>query len=78
MALSPATRAKVDAFLTLPSPEERRRRREACGLSAADLAVELGVSQPTLSRWERGDQLPRGKHLVAYVNVLAELERRAS
>lgn len=32
--------------------------RQAAGISQADLATELGVSQPTISGWERGESAP--------------------
>lgn len=36
------------------SPDEIRAWREAHGLSTTELARLLGVSQPTVSRWETG------------------------
>ena len=35
-----------------------RDQRAARGLSQDDLAAELGVSQGTISKWERGLNLP--------------------
>lgn len=34
--------------------------REALGLSQAQIAAEIGVSQATYSRWEQGKTTPRG------------------
>lgn len=35
-------------------PEEMKRRREALGLTQAQLARELGLDSITVSRYERG------------------------
>lgn len=36
------------------SPDDLRRRREALGLTQDDLARIFGVTNTTVSRWERG------------------------
>jgi transcriptional regulator with XRE-family HTH domain len=43
------------------------------GLSQATMATEIGVTQPTLSRYESGDIRPRGRALVAYSSLLRDL-----
>jgi DNA-binding XRE family transcriptional regulator len=52
----------------LPDPAERRRIREAAGLTQQDVAAELGVHQSLISFWkkagplgynERGERLPK-------------------
>ena len=40
---------------------ERRR----IGFKQSDLAHEIGVSESTVSRWERGVTLPYGMELIA-------------
>jgi DNA-binding transcriptional regulator YiaG len=57
----------------LPDPKERRALRESAGLSANDLAVALGVTAPTVLRWELGDRTPRGGNLTNYLAVLEAL-----
>ena len=42
-----------------------RRFRDVTSLSQEQLAERLGVSQPTVARWESGDSVPRGGHLLA-------------
>lgn len=54
----------------LPPPQMRRAMREAAGLSAAEVAAELGVTRQAISRWERGQREPRGRLLSEYVSVL--------
>ena len=47
--------------------------REACGLSASEVARELGVSPATVSRWERGERSPRGKPAEEWAALLRRL-----
>ncbi|OQQ20365.1 RNA polymerase subunit sigma-24 [Streptomyces sp. M41(2017)] len=54
----------------LPAPKERRRLREARGLTQAELASRLGVSRSTVRSWETGRTTPRGRKLEAYVRLL--------
>ena len=35
-----------------------KRRREALGIKQADMAAQLGVSQPTVANWESEDGYP--------------------
>ena len=58
----------------LPPPALRRAIREASGLSAAQVALPLGVTRQTLSNWERGTRTPSGPYLEAYIAVLDELQ----
>jgi transcriptional regulator with XRE-family HTH domain len=46
--------------------------RQRLGLSQIDLADELGVTQPSVSSWERGKQMPDMKNLVS-IEQLFEL-----
>ena len=45
-------------------------RRIAMGLSQEKLAALVGVSQGTISLWERGTIRPRKKHMAKLVEVL--------
>jgi DNA-binding transcriptional regulator YiaG len=49
------------------------RLRLAAGISQGELAAAIGVSAPTLSRWEAGDRRPRGDAAVAYARELRKL-----
>lgn len=57
------------------------RDLRAQGWSAQDLADQLGVVQPTISRWEKGGRLPALELLPRFDNLLGrprgELLRRA-
>lgn len=41
--------------------EKLRKRREELNLTQEDLADQVGVEGMTVSRWERGESLPRRK-----------------
>jgi len=47
------------------TPEDIRTRRQALGLSQAQLAGALGVSRLTVAHWEQGVQRPANVVLVA-------------
>ncbi|MEV5316367.1 helix-turn-helix domain-containing protein [Streptomyces sp. NPDC052687] len=57
----------------LPPPKERRRLREAGGLTHAQLAARVGVGRETLRAWESGRTAPRGRGRETYARLLAEL-----
>jgi transcriptional regulator with XRE-family HTH domain len=44
--------------------------RKAAGLDQTELAKALGVSQQTVSEWERGESTPRPKRMKAIAAVL--------
>lgn len=48
---------------------ELRRLRKLAGLSGADLAPQLDVSQKTVSRFERGDSLPSMPQITAWARA---------
>jgi transcriptional regulator with XRE-family HTH domain len=50
--------------------ETLRVRREEVGLSQAQLAARIGVGQQAVSRWERGEAVPRPARVVALAEVL--------
>jgi transcriptional regulator with XRE-family HTH domain len=49
------------------------RLRRVAGITQAELGGALGVTSTTISRWERGERQPRGRHAVAYLRALREL-----
>jgi transcriptional regulator with XRE-family HTH domain len=64
---------KVRAKRELPSPAVRRAIRIAAGVSQQDIADELGLTRAAVGRWETGDRLPSGDHLLGYVKILRTL-----
>jgi transcriptional regulator with XRE-family HTH domain len=49
------------------------RLRRNAGVTQAELARAIGVHPLTISRWERGQRVPRGPNAVAYARTLEEL-----
>ena len=47
-----------------------RKLRKSAGLTQAQLAEKVGVSQATVSEWERGDYLPGAQKLPALADAL--------
>jgi transcriptional regulator with XRE-family HTH domain len=69
--------AQLRAQRQLPAATERRRIREAAGVSIRQLAEALGVSPMAPVRWEQG-AMPRDPRLVReYGELLVELSRLA-
>ncbi|MFC7794156.1 telomere-associated protein Tap [Streptomyces cinereoruber] len=72
----------VDALLEqvaqddLPNPAERRRLREASGLSQAQIAQALGTRREAVSGWEAGRSEPRPPQRAAYARLLEKLGER--
>ncbi|MFG2296261.1 telomere-associated protein Tap [Streptomyces sp. NPDC048603] len=69
--------AAVDALLAqtagkdaLPAPEERKRLREAAGLSQDQVARALSVRRETVTSWESGRTDPRPPKRAAYLRLL--------
>lgn len=48
-----------------------RKARIASGLSQKEIAISLGVSNPTVSNWERGERIPAGKNLKRLAELLS-------
>ncbi|WP_392892457.1 telomere-associated protein Tap [Streptomyces sp. LN699] len=71
--------AAVDALLEeaaqdpLPHPDERKRLREAAGLSQDQIAKALGVRRETVTSWETGRTAPRPPKRAAYARLLEGL-----
>jgi Helix-turn-helix domain len=59
----------------LPPPAERKRLREAAGLTRPQLAQALGVHHDAVRRWEAGDD-PRQPQRGEYARLLAGLAQR--
>ncbi|MFE3585529.1 helix-turn-helix domain-containing protein [Streptomyces vinaceus] len=57
----------------LPSPKERRRLREAAGLSFEAVATAVGVRANTVRSWEAARTSPRGRKREAYAAFLRSL-----
>ncbi|GGS92461.1 MULTISPECIES: telomere-associated protein Tap [Streptomyces] len=72
----------VDALLEqvaqdpLPHPAERRRLREAAGLSQDQIAAALKTRRETVSGWEAGRTDPRPPKRAAYARLLEGLAER--
>ena len=52
-----------------------RRRRRALEVTQATVGERMGVSQATISFWERGVCAPNEEHLKQWEEVLSELEK---
>jgi DNA-binding XRE family transcriptional regulator len=57
----------------LPEPAERKRLREAHGLTQDDVAKKFRVSRATVIAWEAGRKEPRTPHRRAYAHLLRGL-----
>lgn len=70
--------AAVRAAKLPPPPRERRRIRNVAGVSLRDAAQALGVTNLTVSRWERGIAEPKHEHATRYRRLLDALTDAAS
>lgn len=50
-----------------------RQARKTAGITQAELAAALGVSQTTVALWETGRRRPRGEAALKYARVLRRL-----
>ncbi|MFF5938902.1 telomere-associated protein Tap [Streptomyces sp. NPDC012508] len=72
----------IDALLEqvaqddLPSPDERKRLREAAGLSQEQVAKALNSRRETIGNWETGATEPRPPKRAAYARLLEGLAAR--
>ena len=72
----------VDALLDqvaqddLPPPAERKRLREAAGLSQSQIATVLGTRREAVGNWESGRTEPRPPQRAAYARLLEGLAER--
>ncbi|MEV5428071.1 helix-turn-helix domain-containing protein [Streptomyces sp. NPDC052701] len=69
----------VDALVAsrspLPSPAERKRLRQAHGLTLDEVASALKVRRATVSGWEAGKTEPRPPEREAYARLLQKLAK---
>lgn len=47
-----------------------KRRRQELGMSQADLARKLGITQIAVSKWENGDNYPKSTRLRDVADAL--------
>jgi transcriptional regulator with XRE-family HTH domain len=66
--------AGVRARKELPSPEMCRAIRVTAGSSLRSVAAALGVSPQAVTFWEQGRRRPKDSNLVAYADLLRELQ----
>lgn len=66
---------EVRESLAMPGPDVARQIREAAGVSRARFALELGVHEITVQRWEAGTCTPRGGLRRSYARLLADLDQ---
>ncbi len=50
-----------------------RRLREATGISVSEVARQIDASPAAVSRWERGERIPRGEHADRWARLLRKL-----
>ncbi|MEU9125120.1 helix-turn-helix domain-containing protein [Streptomyces sp. NPDC048506] len=60
----------------LPLPNERKRLREAAGLSQEQVANALGARREAVGNWEAGKTEPRPPKRAAYARLLEGLAKR--
>ncbi|MEU9787598.1 helix-turn-helix domain-containing protein [Streptomyces phaeochromogenes] len=68
-----AVDALVSSRSPLPSPAERKRLRQAHGLTLDEVAAALQVRRATVSGWEAGKTEPRPPERDAYARMLKQL-----
>jgi transcriptional regulator with XRE-family HTH domain len=68
--------AEVAAGKALPPPAERRRLREAAGVSQAQVAKAVGARREAVGNWELGKTEPRPPQRAAYARLLEGLAQR--
>jgi len=81
MATAPTARAESEILRltrvrSLVRTGAARTIRLSAGLSLRELAREVGCAAPTILRWERQDQVPRGALALRYGEALDALMGR--
>jgi predicted transcriptional regulator len=75
--MTEARLARMVRLARLPEPAERRRVREAAGLSRQQVADELGVTQAAVAYWESGTWTPTLENAGKYRALLEQLAEAA-
>lgn len=57
------------------TPGAARAIRANAGLTQGEVAAALCIGQACVSRWERGDRVPRGQAALDYARLLDRLNR---
>uniref|UniRef100_UPI0011812327 helix-turn-helix transcriptional regulator n=1 Tax=Streptomyces sp. st77 TaxID=1828074 RepID=UPI0011812327 len=69
----------IDALVAsrspLPAPAERKRLRQAHGLTLEEVAATLEVRRATVGAWESGKTEPRPPQREPYAHLLKQLAR---
>lgn len=60
----------LDPMPILPEPAERKRLREAFGITQVKLGASMGVDRKTIARWETGTSEPTGENREQYAAIL--------
>ncbi len=68
-----ASLAELVRASRLPVPAERRRIREAAGVSLRRMGDALGVTAPTVHNWENDHEGPSMENAAKYRALLDEL-----
>lgn len=77
---SPVDAATIAVARVAVASGEGRRIREAAGISLGEFVTQMPepVSVATLSRWERGLRVPKGRNVESYAVALARVLRASA
>jgi DNA-binding transcriptional regulator YiaG len=75
--LPQATARDLARPLALLLPQDIRDMRRLCALTMRGLARRLGVSVETVSRWERGDELPTRANTYKLLDCFMQAQAEA-
>jgi predicted transcriptional regulator len=71
-------RTQARAALDLPSPAVLKATREAAGVSRAQLAKVVGVSDMSIYYYETGERTPTGEHRTNLIKAIAVLREEVT
>ena len=60
-------------YIQMFKREEIKNIRERLGMTQDEFAKRIGVTVTTVSRWERGDSLPKSKVVIDKIKRLKNL-----
>ncbi|MBI4378687.1 MAG: helix-turn-helix domain-containing protein [Nitrospinae bacterium] len=60
-------------YIQMFKREEIKNIRESLGMTQDEFARRIGVTVTTVSRWERGDSLPKSKVVIDKIKRLKNL-----